>query len=150
MSVTVSPISADVSRAFCDILRSSACDTVDAGRLAMALGRQFHNSDDVRRRLESELRSMVDMMTGTAVLFAPLVLGMSVSMLGPLSELSGAGTSGDTGTVLSVYLVELCGLIAVLTSDLSGRHGAREVVWRFSTMVPVSLVVFTVCSGFGL
>ena len=146
----VSPISADVSRAFCDILRSSACDTVDAGRLAMALGRQFHNSDDVRRRLESELRSMVDMMTGTAVLFAPLVLGMSVSMLGPLSELSGAGTSGDTGTVLSVYLVELCGLIAVLTSDLSGRHGAREVVWRFSTMVPVSLVVFTVCSGFGL
>ena len=82
--------------------------------------------------------------------FAPLVLGMSVSMLGPLSELSGAGTSGDTGTVLSVYLVELCGLIAVLTSDLSGRHGAREVVWRFSTMVPVSLVVFTVCSGFGL
>ena len=116
----------------------------------MALGRQFHNSDDVRRRLESELRSMVDMMTGTAVLFAPLVLGMSVSMLGPLSELSGAGASGDTVTVLSVYLVELCGLIAVLTSDLSGRHSAREVVWRFSTMAPVSLVVFTVCSGFGL
>ena len=58
---------------------------------------------------------MVDMMTGTALLFAPLVLGMSVAMLGPLSEIAGYQDVGDTGAVLSAYLVELCGLIAVLT-----------------------------------
>ena len=142
----VSPISQDVSRAFCDILGCSLRDTEDAGRLAMYLGRQFHNSDNVRRELDSKLRSMVDMMTGTALLFAPLVLGMSVAMLGPLSEIAGYQDVGDTGAVLSAYLVELCGLIAVLTSDLGGRPGLREVVWRFSTMVPVALVVFTVCS----
>ena len=146
----VSPISQDVSRAFCDILGCSLRDTEDAGRLAMSLGRQFHNSDNVRRELDSKLRSMVDMMTGTALLFAPLVLGMSVAMLGPLSEIAGYQDVGDTGAVLSAYLVELCGLIAVLTSDLGGRPGLREVVWRFSTMVPVALVVFTVCSGLKL
>ena len=87
------------------------------------------------------------MMTGTAVLFAPLVLGMSVSMLGPLSEIAGYREVGDTGAVLSVYLVELCALIAVLTSDLGGRSGIREIVWRFSTMAPVALVVFRICCG---
>ncbi len=147
---TITPVSPEVSRALCDILRCSSRDTEDAGRLAMALGRQFHNSDDVRRRLESELRSMMDMMTGTAVLFAPMVLGMSIAMLGPLSEVSGYQGAGDTGAILSVYLVELCGLIAVLTSDLKGRSGTREVVWRFVTMIPVALVVFRICSGIGL
>ena len=142
---SVAPVSSEVSRAFCDILRCSVRDTEDAGRLAISLGRQFHNSDNVRRELESRLKSMVDMMTGTAVLFAPLVLGMSVSMLGPLSEIAGYREVGDTGAVLSVYLVELCALIAVLTSDLGGRSGIREIVWRFSTMAPVALVVFRIC-----
>ena len=146
----VGPVSGDVSRAYRDILRCSERDTGDAGRLAMALGRQFHNSDNVRRELESRLKSMKDMMSGTAVLFAPLVLGMSVSMMGPLSEMSGYQQSMATGAVLSIYLVELCLLISVLTSNLGAGDGIRSIVWRFSCMVPVALVVFRICCGISL
>lgn len=146
----VSPVSAEVSRAFRDILRCSERDTEDAGRLAMALGRQFHNADGVLRDLEMKLKSMKDMMSGTAVLFAPLVLGMSVAMLGPLSTVAGYQEVGDTGAILSVYLVELCALIAVLSSNLGAGEGAGSTVWRFCTMAPVALVVFTICCGLSL
>ena len=96
------------------------------------------------------LKSMKGMMTGTAVLFAPMVLGMSVSMLGPLTEIAGYEGTGDTGAVLSVYLVELCALIAILTSNLGGGDGIRTAVWRFCAMVPLALVVFRLCSGLSL
>ena len=146
----VGSVSPDVARAFGDILRCSRRDAADAGRLAMALGRQFHNSDNVRRELEMRLKSMKDMMTGTAVLFAPMVLGMSVSMLGPLTEIAGYEMTGDTGAVLSVYLVELCALIAILTSNLGGGDGISTAVWRFCAMAPLALVVFRLCSGLSL
>lgn len=147
---SVGPVSAEMSRAFGDVFRCSLRDTYDAGRLALSLGRQFHNSDRVRRELEDRLRSMKDMMTGTAMLFAPLVLGMSVSMLGPLSEVSGYRPVGDTDAVLTVYLVELCVLISVLSSELGGGEGRGETLWRFCVMVPVALLVFRVCCGLSL
>ena len=146
----IGPVSRGMARAYRDILRCSERDSGDAGRLAMALGRQFHNSDNVRRDLEARLKSMKDMMSGTAVLFAPLVLGMSVSMLEPLSEISGYSQDGDVGAVLSLYLVELCLLIALLTSNLGSGDGVRSVVWRFCCTVPVALVVFRVCCGISL
>ncbi len=147
---SVGQVSGEVCRALCDILRCSERNGEDAGRLAIALGRQFHNSDVVRKDLELKLKSMTDMMTGTAVLFAPMVLGMSMSMLEPLSGLAGYQPIGDTGAVLSLYLVELCALIALLTSNLGGGEDLRSMVWRFSVMAPVALIVFNLCSGLQL
>ena len=141
----VGPVSVEVARAFSDIQRCAVRDTGDAGRLAMALGRQFHNSDNVRGELEMRLKSMKDMMTGTALLFAPIVLGMSISMMGPLSQVTGYQDMGDNGAVLSVYLIELCALISILTSNLGTGEGPRTVVWRFCTMAPIALLVFRVC-----
>lgn len=150
ISRAVSPVSQEVSRTLCDIHRCSAKDTEDAGRLAIAVGRQFQNSGNVRKELDLRLKGMTDMMVGTAMLFAPMVLGMSVSMLGPLSEVSGYAGMEGTEAALAVYLVELCALIAILTSSLGGGDGARGVLWRFCTMVPVALVVFMVCTGISL
>ncbi len=147
---SVSPVSPEVSRALRDIQRCSEEDVDNAGRLAIALGRQFHNGDSVRRSLELRLKSMTDMMVGTAVVFAPMVLGMSVSMLGPLSEVAGYQSSMDTGAVLSAYIVELCILISVLTTSLGDRGGFGTGLWRFCLMAPVALIVFRVCSGISL
>lgn len=147
---SIGSVSQDVSRAYRDILRCSEGDTVDAGRLAIAVGRQFQNSATVRKGLELRLRSMTDMMMGTAVLFAPMVLGMSVSMLEPLSGISGFQPMDDSGAVLSVYLVELCALISMLTCNIGGGGSLRSCLWRFCLMVPAALVVFRVCSSFGL
>lgn len=142
--------SREVSRAFRDISACSEEDNDNAGRLAIALGRQFHNSDSIRRSLDLRLKSMTDMMVGTAVLFAPMVLGMSVSMLEPLSDIPGYVPMEGSGMILSVYLVELCGLISVLTCNLGSGHGASTALWRFCLMTPVALTVFTVCSSLGV
>lgn len=143
----VGPVSPEVSRTLCDIHRCSEKDTEDAGRLAIAVGRQFQNFSNIRGELDLKLKGMTDMMVGTAMVFAPLVLGMSASMLGPLSDISGYSGMEGTETALAVYLVELAAIIAALTSSLGGGEGLRGIVWRFCLSCPVSLVVFWVCTG---
>ena len=143
----VGPISPEVSRTLCDIQRCSEKDTEDAGRLAIAVGRQFQNTSNIRNELGLKLKGMTDMMVGTAMLFAPMVLGMSASMLGPLSEISGYAGLEGTEVALAVYLVELCAIIAVLTSSLGDGDGIRGMVWRFCLSCPIALAVFWFCIG---
>ena len=141
----VSPTSRTVARTLCDIHGCYTVDPDDAGRLAVAVGRQYQNESNTRRELSVRLKSMTDMMFGTAVLFAPMVLGLSVAMLGPLSDISGyEGLEGSQAAV-SVYLVELCLIISLLVSSLGEGDGARSTVWRFCLMAPISLIVFALC-----
>lgn len=144
---SVGPVSPEVSRTLCDIQHCSEKDTEDAGRLAIAVGRQFQNTSNIRNELGLKLKGMTDMMVGTAMLFAPMVLGMSTSMLGPLSEISGYAGLEGTEVVMAVYLVELCAIIAVLTSSLGDGDGIRGMVWRFCLSCPIALAVFWFCIG---
>lgn len=146
ISAALSPVSGEASRALRDIYRCSLDDADDAGALAVALGRQFQDSDRIRAGIGIRTRSMRDTMIGTAVLFAPMVLGLSVSMLAPLGDLAGRAVYEGAGDVVAVYLTELSALIAVLTSCLDGG-GAGGAAWRFSVMAPVSLTVYRLCSA---
>ncbi len=150
LELSIGRCSDDVLRAYTDIHRCSEDSTEDAGRLAITLGRQFHNIDAVESGLGTRLKSMTDTMAGTAMLFAPLVLGMSVSMLEPLSELSGYQPVGDSCLMLTVYLVELCALISLLTSCLKADSGVGRMVRMFCLMTPVAVMVFDLCCTIGL
>lgn len=147
---SIGSISAEVSRTLCDIHRCTMRDTDDAGRMAIAVGRQFQNETNVRKGLEIKLKSMTDMMTGTAMIFAPMVLGMSVALLGPLSSISGYQGMQGTEAVLSLYILEICALISVLTSSLGKGEGIKGMIWRFSVMVPIALIVFNICASIAL
>ncbi len=144
---SIRPISEDVSIAYIDISRCSRRDVSDAGRLAIALGRQFQNQNHAHRSMELNLKSMTDMMLATAVLFAPLVLGMSVSMLEPLSRISEFQSLEGTATILSIYLAELSATIAVMMSSLGRGEGFRRMLWRFCIMCPLGQLVFCICCG---
>ncbi len=144
---SLSPCSSKVSDLYCNIRKSAEKDLRDAGRLAMSVGRQLQDQESVRKDIDNKLKSMLDMMMGTAVLFAPLVLGMSVSMLAPLAGIAGAVDPVGTTLTLAIYLIELCGLMAVLTSSLTGNSGLQHIVYRFGMMLPIALVVFTVSTG---
>ena len=146
---SIGPVSREVSRVLCDIHRCSLKDPDDAGRLAASVGRQFQSRADVMSGLELKLKSMTDMMAGTAMIFAPMVLGMSISLLGPLSGLTGYD-GGDTGTVISVYLIELCAMIALMTTSLGTDRSIESAVYRFSAMLPISMIVFALCSSVSL
>lgn len=142
--------SEEVSVSLDDIRACSEDNTEDAGRLAVTLGRQYQNRNSTMMELESKLKSMTDMMFATAAIFAPMVLGLSVSMFEPLSALAGGSGLENTPLILGTYLVELCALISLLTSSF-GRNGSfHDVLWRFCMMCPLSLLVFTVCCGVSL
>ena len=87
---------------------------------------------------------MTDTMFGTAAFFAPLVLGLSVSMLEPIKHLASDINTGLTTTILSVYLCELSAIISLLLSFIEGRCDVGTIVRRFAMISMVSLAVFAV------
>jgi hypothetical protein len=147
---SVDPVSTEMSLALRNICLCSENDSDDAGRLAVTLGKQFQNRNITRKSLEHRLKSTTDMMSGTAMVFAPLVLGMSVSMLGPLSKLSGYVAMEGTSLVLGVYLIELSALISILISSLGDGDDISKMIWRFCIMCPISLIVFAISCALSL
>ncbi len=140
------PISRFMSDSYCDVYNASKKDIRNAGRLATSIAHQLQNQDSVRKDIGNRLKSMMDMMTGTAAAFAPLILAMSVVMLGPISEMTGTVFFDDISTVLSIYLIELTALIAVLSANLTCECGIVNMEMRFTMMAAISMAVFTLCS----
>ena len=144
------PVSHDASVAFCNILRSSEKDTHDAGHMASTLGKQFRDLSSTKRELELKLKSTTDMMMGTAMVFAPLILGMSVAMLEPLSKLGDMASLEGSTMIMNVYLIELSALISILVSSLGSDDGYERMLWRFCIICPISLIVFAIVCSIGL
>lgn len=137
-------ISPAVNGILINIYRTSKKNIAEGGRLALNLGRQIRDQDMTRRNIRNELKSMTDTMFGTAAFFAPLVLGLSVSILGPIREISGILDDASTNIILSCYLIELCALIAILLSFLDAKYTKGDIPRRFASLLPVSTVIFLV------
>ena len=150
IKTSIGNTSTHLSGVFCDVYRCAQKDTRDAGRLAVSVGRQIQDQDVVRKGIRNKLKSMTDMMTGTAAIFAPLVLGMSVTMLEPISKVMDGVDFGNISAVLSIYLIELCVLVAILTSFLNGKIDIRDILYRLGFMLPISLTMFMLFSKIGL
>ena len=144
------PISPEVSSALKNIVTCSEKDQNDASRLAITLGRQMQSRNVTKRNIGIKLKSTTDMMLGTAMLFAPIVLGMSVSMLEPLSKMNGGFSFEGTATIMGIYLIELSAIIAILVSSLGEDSDIKRIVWRFCLICPISLLVFAVCNTISL
>ena len=142
LSNVFSPVSSVVAGAMCDIYRTSVRDLGDAGKLAISLGRQLNDRQLIRKNIRNELKGMTDTMFGTAAFFAPLVLGLSVSMLEPIKEMASGISIGPTTSILSVYLCELSAIISLLLSFIEGKCDIGTVVRRFASISAVSLAVF--------
>lgn len=138
--------SASVADTYCEVFRSSQKDIREAGRLAISIGRQMQDRESVLSNLSNKLKSMLDMMTATAAIFAPLVLGLCIAMLSPLAEITKAADMSDISIIIGIYLIELCALMALFTVALTGKDGLKEVTYRFSMMLPISLIVFYLSS----
>ena len=144
---SVSGISDEVSASLSEILRCSSVDLSDAGELAITLGRQYQDRRAAMASLSIKLKSMTDMMMGTAMVFAPLILGLSTSMMAPLADITGYQSLEGSGLILGAYLVEMCALVSLLLSSLGKDEPFVSGLWRFCLMCPIALAVFAVsCS----
>ncbi len=144
---TMSPVSVEMAMHYLEVYRASRKDIRDSGGLALSIAHQLQGRESVKKDIGNRLRSMMDMMTGTSALFAPLILGMSVVMMAPISQMAGAQVAMDMSLILPVYLVELAVLISILSSNLMCKGDMLSIISRFCLTVPVSLLVFKVCSG---
>ena len=138
------PVSPTITGALCDIYQTSVKNLGDAGKLAISLGRQLNDRQLIRRNIRNELKGMTDTMFGTAAFFAPLVLGLSVSMLEPIKHLASGVSTGPTTVILSVYLCELSAIISILLSFIEGKCDIGLMVRRFAAISATSLAVFAV------
>ena len=136
-----------IAHIYCDVYLLSLKDLRDAGRSAVSVGHQLQDQTATVRGIQNKLRSMTDMMTGTSSVFAPLILGISVSMLAPLMSLAGSSQMPFTGPILITYLTELAALISVLTAQLRCRGGVTAAMYSFSIMMPVAIVIFLISSN---
>ncbi|MGN1045148.1 MAG: hypothetical protein ACI4Q9_04250 [Candidatus Methanomethylophilaceae archaeon] len=144
----ISPYSSEISDALCRISVSSYRDIRDAGRMATALAHQFQNEDQIRDSMRNKLRGMTDMMNGTAALFAPLILGLSIMMMSPLAQVAGPLDTTSTYITVSVYIGELAILISLFTSLLSDRFRAVDIIRKVCAVLPVAMAVLYICSSF--
>lgn len=136
---SISPLMAET---YTEIYNSSLKNLRDAGRLAISMGRQIQDRETVMSGILNKLKSMLDMMTATAAVFAPLVLGLCMAMLKPLTSISEIADLTGISTVIGIYLIELCVLMAVLTVALTGKNSVRDMTYRFSMMLPLSMLIF--------
>jgi len=144
--IAMDPYSKRMAALYCDVYKSSVKDLRDAGKLAVSIGHQLQDQTEALNTIQNKLRSMLDMMTGTSAVFAPLILGISVSMLAPLMRL--AGSSGSFASpILVAYLIELAALISVLTTQLRCKGGLLTILHTFGMMMPVALIIFMVSSN---
>lgn len=136
-----------VADSYIQIYRASLKDIRDAGRLAVNIGNQLQDRSSVKTGIDNKLRSMTEMMSGTAMLFAPLIMALSVVLMRPLSEMSDTLVTGDVTVILIIYLTELALLVSVLTSYLGNDGNTVNIAYRFSYMLPVSLIIFMAVMG---
>ena len=147
---TLDQISSTVADSYCEVYEASLKNIRDAGCMALSIGRQMQDREAVIKNISNKLKSMLDMMTATAAVFAPMVLGLCVAMLKPLTTISEVVDMTGISVIIAAYLIELCVLMAILTTALTGNNGVSNVTYRFSMMLPISMVIFFMCMSFTL
>jgi len=147
LRITLKGYSEEIIDGYIRVYEASCKDTRDSGRLSVSIGHQMQDRMQAKRNIRNKLKSITDMMTGTSIFFAPLIMGMSIVLLKPMASISGMVVDGNVMLILAVYLIELALLLSVLTSYLSNNGDLNSVVNRFSIMMPAGLAVFALFSG---
>jgi hypothetical protein len=147
LNIILTGYSKEIIDGYVSVYESSCRDTRDSGRLSVSIGHQMQDRMQVKRNIRNKLKSITDMMTGTSVFFAPLIMGMSIVLLKPMSSISGMVMDSDVMIILAVYLIELALLLSVLTSYLGNNGDPNSIANRFSIMMSVGLAVFALFAG---
>jgi Flp pilus assembly protein TadB len=151
--------SENVSASLKTIVEMARKDVSSAGRTIVAVSDHMRDLRKVDREVASRLRPVTDMMRSTAVLFAPVILGITsalylvVARLAPsLPFSSGAAAPIPVGAfslVLGTFVMVITAATMLFTARLS--HGDDPVEGRYQAAraLPVAIGVFSVASIVG-
>lgn len=133
-----------LTEAFRTIARCAQGDGPAAGRVAVRLAKSLGDIRDCEEGIQERLKGVVDMMRSTSLVFAPIVLGVTVGLFGLTSSFTGnEGAIGWVTLMAGVYIIELAFVVSFLTTFLSGGRTWDEFGLAFATRMPVAVLAFT-------
>ncbi len=131
------------------VLEVSRKDSAIAGKAIVETSSYLRDLRDVDREIGRDLGSVVEAMQSTAILFAPIVLGVTCALYGLLSRsFSEFVTLGLTPAaflgVVGVYLVLAVAVITYFSVGVARGRAPGEMRAQLVRAWPASLAVFTV------
>jgi len=134
------------------LLSSLSKDQAGVGTVLSDLASFLHDIAGIEQESRNRLRPTADMMKGTVLFFAPLILGISASLMGLINAADYADMAGTSVPTLSLpifiavvaaYIVLTSVIITRFSSSLGGSNPVTRV--KETSVAPViSLVVYTV------
>ncbi len=140
----------DLAQAFAVVARAAEKDPQYAGKLALNLAHNFSDIRVAELKIEENLHGVVDMMRSTGMVFAPIVLGVTSSLMA-ITVSIGSASSGsvDVQIMLAMfYLAELVFCVCYFTNFLRRDRTWACLARDFAVRCPIALLVFTAVSLF--
>lgn len=132
-----------VRNALVTVAECAASDAQAAGKVALNLAQYLSDLRSCQSKVREKLQSVVDMMSSTSAIFAPIVLGITGSLFSLVGSVSpGAGSAQNMTMIGGIYVVELTFIVSFFTVFLLGGKNWTEVAYRFFTKAPVAVIVF--------
>jgi len=134
-----------VAGAFRTVAESAKRDSMGAGQIALNLAQYLSDLRSCEERIRERLKGVVDMMTSTTTFFAPIVLGVTSSLVGIIGQYGEGSPSLSSENILVAggYLAELTFVVSYFTVFLLGERRWEEVLYQFGRRAPVAILVFT-------
>jgi hypothetical protein len=89
----------------------------------------------------------MDMMRSTSLIFAPIVLGVTVGLFGlTVSFSEGMDATGWVTLLAGIYVIELAFVVSYLTTFIVENKGASQLAHAFASRMPLAVLAFTLVS----
>lgn len=140
-------------------------DAVTAGQTIVGLSNHLRDMRKVEHEIRTKLSQVMGMMTSTALIFAPVVLGVTSALYFVMSHVmeglkgvSAAGFSFGGGPIvpfesftfiLGVYLFLTVLVITYFVSGMKEGDDAVELRYQIGRTMPVALLIYSVASMVG-
>jgi hypothetical protein len=135
-----------VRNAYITVAEAAAMDPQASGRTAVNLAKYIWELRESERVGRERMRSVVDMMTYTTMLFAPIVLAVTGGLYQVVSTLTPMGDSSALVSIGGIYVAELCLVVCYFNQNLMGQGTPEELLHGFGRTAPVAMCAFVAAS----
>ncbi|QLH74013.1 MAG: hypothetical protein HPY73_00120 [Methanomassiliicoccales archaeon] len=142
----LSNVSSLTRNAFLTVARSSSLDPRSSGMIAVNLAKYISELRESERKGRERIRSVIEMMSYTSMLFAPIVIGVTGSLYELVSGITGFEGSSQLTIVGGLYVIELCAIVSYFNAGLLGEGDLAFTICDFARRVPVAALAFIATS----
>jgi Flp pilus assembly protein TadB len=148
------------------VVESVRKDPVTAGHTIVGISHYLKDLRKVDHDIRMQLSSIMDTMRATAMLFAPLVMGITAALYITLSDVTQGLSIGGTAfglnsamrqsisapvfvSIIGIYLLLTVIILMYFTSGMRQGGDPVERKWDIGTALPVAMALFTVSTLLG-